>query len=189
VTEALVGLVGGAVLTAAFWFVTAHVVVPRIEFGEHIVRREVASGELRFRLLISNRGRRRAVDLRYRALLQIPGVESMSGLTGSAGFRLRLLKSDDFVMPAGRSFVLSMSLPPAEKLLEIATIRALYPRGLPSNGLTIEDVLKRSEGAYIVMQVLCSDEFSGSRKLFLSPRYDRGKIIHRALGEFADSTA
>ena len=181
--ELLIGLAGGAAISVGIWYLTAHVLVPKLVFGDNLIRREVASGEVRYRLLVRNIGRRRAVDLRYRALMMFPDVGVMAGLTGQAGFRLDLLKDDDFVLTAKRSTVLTLSLPDEARLEQFAIVRTLYPIRERRFGLEIESLLKRSEGAYVFVQVLCHDEFSGSRKYFRSQSFDRHMVVHRGADE------
>lgn len=175
----LVGLLGGLLLSALFWYSMAHVIVPKITFGDHLALRTPASGERVLRLGIRNSGRRRAVDVKYKATIWFPGLSAAAGVPGTPGINLALSKTDDFVLPVGRTVILTLRLEDDQILARQPVIHALYPIEAQRDGLTLDALLSRSEGSFVVMHVLCSDDFSGSRRYFRSADLTRSNVVHK----------
>lgn len=181
----LIGLVGGLLLSAVFWYWLTHVVSPRAAFSAVVSRITDTGGEPRYRVKVTNPARRRdIIDLSYVASIEFPGMRAFAEeVAARPVLPLELSKEQTFRISARGYTIVAVSLPPPDALARTHVIRALYPEPVARNRLTIERVLADTPGAYLRLQVLRNDGWSGARKYFSSPHYMAGDVVP---GDFAD---
>lgn len=173
VITTLIGLVGGLALSVALWYWLTHIVSPRVVFSRRISRIRDSDGERRYRVKITNPARRREViDLSYAASIEFPGLQAFDEEVASRPrLDLRSSKERTFRLPPGGHTVVAVSLPDLDELRRSHAIRAIYPAGRDHAGLGIETLLADAAKAYVRLQVLCNDGWSGARRYFTSPEY------------------
>ena len=179
----LTGLVGGFIVSVAWWYLLTHRLTPAVRFGEQISVLEGPGGTPRYRIKILNTHRkRRVIDCSVYAALRFPGVRMYDQAPENLN-SVKLDLSEDYIVQIapGNSRVIRVE---AQTSIADAFARGslilerLYPVCEQRGYLSLADILMRSEGAYVVVRILCFDEWSGSRKYFESPRYTKSDLAY-----------
>jgi hypothetical protein len=80
VIDLIVGLFGGFLLSALFWWLLAHGLVPRLGFATAISKLDDREpGKVVYRIKMENVGRRKIIDLSFRARVYVPGFHVLPG--------------------------------------------------------------------------------------------------------------
>lgn len=177
----VVGLLGGLILSIAFWYWITHRIVPSMAFSDDISLMAAGlEGEqdyVRYRIKMANTSRRRAaidVTVRVRLLYKnLPGVAT--GTTTS----ITLPPYADHIMciPPGKNFVVSV-LPSSDWLAghEKQFPQSIHEKIRAGAPDALEELMKYRESTALVLQVLCYDQWSGSRRYFRSKNYTYADI-------------
>lgn len=189
VITTVIGLLGGLLLSAAFWYWTVHVLRPEIDFSSGMARRTDDTGRTVYSAKIRNAGRRRGViDVTVEASLRFPTRAFRPGAPDDSisSFPIAVRTGSFYRLAPGRERLVTMDL--ATTLLDDDArdfISALYPIPTQRAGLDLEALLRRSPGVHVELHVLCFDEWSGSRRYYKSRPFTADSI--RA-GHFAGMT-
>lgn len=182
---ALAGLFGGLLLSALFWYVTAHVLVPELVFASAVSkRRDLIPGCVVYRLKIENSGRRPIIDVSLRARIHFPGYSLRRGESGTSTILEVPLDIDHLFALKPRAIrILWLDLHRIDddvlEVLDPALRQAIDER----RDAALEGLLEVHERAYLRVQALAYDAFSGARKYFSSPRYGIGEGEQQAIHE------
>lgn len=73
VITTIIGLLGGFMLSALFWYVTVHMIGPSLEFSEQISRIADSTGATVYRVKIRNSNKRRGIiDVTFKVSIRLP---------------------------------------------------------------------------------------------------------------------
>jgi hypothetical protein len=171
-TYAAIGLLGGMLLSVAFWWVMAHRVVPKLEFSDRLsVLPDPDHGGVRYRVKMRNAGRRDIIDLSIEARMRFPGTNRLRPTTSRRSVAtLRVPVSVDHV-PRMRRRTTRVIWLYTQDIKQAFLDDALYDGLTARSEASLETVLAEYNGAHIVIQVLAYDAFSGSRKYYESQKY------------------
>jgi hypothetical protein len=174
VSQAL-GFVLGLATSFFSWWVLFHLVVPKIAFSTFIskVPYDADGSRWVFRIKYANHGRRALVDGYAVVLLSIKGLRRKNSWTT---FRVPLAHNGEDALPFAvvRPKKNRVNLLHAEACEDFRKSHYLpeATRKLAADGaLTIEQLLALGDEAYVQMQIVGSDSWSGARKVFESRRY------------------
>lgn len=169
------GLGFGLGLLASYtvWWITAHLIVPRVEFSTQIAKRRFGQDVTQYQIAFKNAGRRSMVDLEI--VVRI-GVYKFMGATGWAyheigtnARRVPDLKPGELSRRVVRIFdnrhPISFIDAPSKKIREEL-----------ERHKTLEGLLGIKEDAAVRVHVFGYDSFSGTRKLFQSKEYRSSDI-------------
>jgi hypothetical protein len=180
VVTTIVGLVGGLALSAAFWYWTVHIIRPSLEFSTNISRIVNASGETLYRVRVRNLSRRRGViDLTFGVTLRYPERAIRPDAATSSFNSIKIETRNDGIFrlsPRTRQLVVMDLKATLDSNRNRGIIAALYPVVPQRSNLDLEALLRRSEGAYIVVRLLGYDQWSGARRYFESRHYQADDI-------------
>jgi hypothetical protein len=176
----VIGLVGGFILSGLFWYITVHIVAPRITFGDGISKLALADGTFRYRIRVQNVGRRAVIDATVNVNLIYPNLRggTIPETTSTRYFNVDLRASHVFRIAGGRgNRVLTFDYASfLARMQDDRVFKFLYPVAEQRRSLTLEDMLSRTPGANIRVRVLCYDQWSGARKYFESRPYRLGDV-------------
>jgi hypothetical protein len=183
VATTVIGLVGGLALSALLWHFTTHRITPKIRFSSEISKRYSDRGDAHYELRIYNSAKKRgAVDISISCALCTHGIKMYQYSPGTSRVILpipinnpkiaRLNPSDGY-----RTIRLD-PISAIENATEIHQVTLMLKRLEKDDNHLLERLLLRGESAYIEIDILAYDEWSGARKHFRSPRYTLDQIIH-----------
>ncbi len=187
------GLAAGIATNLFSWWLLFHGIVPKVRFSEHISKTPYADtghdkSGYRYRVKFENSGRRAIIDMEVMARLRMKGLDPHKGLwhtflvplspDGNIYFRIPRL------MPIGAIFRFGAkrkvhSARPINRFHVNAAVEHLdrppYPREIRKKAkqgtLLLEDLLSLGSEATLEVETFGYDEFSGTRKLFVSKQY------------------
>jgi hypothetical protein len=172
VTYTVAGLLGGVVLSALFWWVLAHRLVPDIQFSDGIsVLPDPDFGGVRYRVKVKNGGRRDVIDLAIEARIRYPDRSRIRpGRSGTTSITRVPLSVERIarLRPNGNRLIWLDVHDAKPELIPPPIRERLVAR--EAGGL--EALLTEFPGAHLQFQVLAYDAFSGSRKYYESQRYN-----------------
>jgi len=177
IISVFVGIPLGAISSILGWWVLFHVLVPDLRFStiiSKIPHNDTGAGH-RYRIRIKNTGKRAAIDLEIVARLQIQGVHDK---TPNIWKQVNLEIAGKKIPFIGKEATRVIRLLP-EKTDEFQN--EFYPKEIKQKAsersLTLEDVMSIGNDAFLQIYVFAFDEFSGSRKMFVSPKYTKSTIF------------
>jgi hypothetical protein len=178
IISVFVGIPLGAISSILGWWVLFHLLVPDLRFStiiSKIPHNEKESGH-RYRIRIKNIGKRAAIDLEVVARLQIQGIHDRTPYIWK---QINLKIAGEKIPFVSKNATRVIRLLP-EETTEFNS--SFYPEEINEkyrNGtLTLEDLFKTGKDAYLQINVFAFDEFSGSRKMFTSPKYNAKSIFN-----------
>jgi len=175
VLTTLIGLIGGFLLSALFWYITVHVISPQIVYAEDISKIIDATGRDVYRVKIRNPSKRRGIiDISVRVSVRFPANSLRAGARAGniVSFSLNVENPNIWRLAPGKSQVIDIDF--INSLLKKSAqdiIATLYPVKDQRADLTLEALLHRGAGSYVRASLLCYDEWSGARKYFESKKY------------------
>jgi len=157
------------------WWMLFHVFVPKIIFSKGISKKKVTDSPsgYSYRIKIVNIGNRAILDVKVIVRYRVKFTES------SSWYWVTLKIDGNYVprIPKGKGGNRIIRIYP-EKTESFKSKK--YPnfiRGKAnSETLTLEDLMDLGFKAQLVIYVFGYDEFSGSKKLYMSPLYDKSNI-------------
>jgi hypothetical protein len=179
---ALVGLLGGLLLSALFWWVLAHRVVPCLEFSSSVSKRpDRAQGRVVYRVKVQNTSHRRGViDITFRARVVMP---KQSLLEPGVAQTTSIV---DIPLDVDHLFHLN---PRGDRILWLdfggsfnEDWRPYLPAAVCESLANSEDggleaLLSLPGDPTLRLQALAFDEFSGARKFYESKEYRTNDIV------------
>lgn len=180
VITTIIGLLGGFILSALFWYVTVHIIGPSLEFSEQISRITDSTGATVYRVKIRNSNRRRGIiDVTFKISIRFPtqAIDPLARSSSITSFAVKTRNMSMFRLAPQRAQLIDMDL--AKTLIgDSATdlIYSLYPIEMQREGLDFEALLSRSSGANLRVHIFCYDQWSGARKYFESKKYEASDI-------------
>lgn len=183
VLTTIIGLLGGVVFSALFWYAITHLIVPKIAFSEQITKRFTVDRKPVYELRVSNASRRRAiVDLSVTVLLITTGLKMFPGSRGTTTIVLPVSHYAHNILrlrPHKGFRVIRLDL---DKTFRTADEHHRRTFSLDQYNLTNEDpleyLLSQGENSSLVVEMLGFDEWSGARKYFKSSSYRIEDIVH-----------
>lgn len=177
----VVGLLGGLALSIAFWYWITHRIIPTITFSDDISLLTAGiEGEqdyVRYRIKMANTSNRRAaIDVTVRVRLL---YKDLPGVTKGTTTSITLPPYVDHIMciSPGKKFVVSV-LPSSDWLTghEKQFPQSIHEKVRAGASDALEELMKYRESTVLVLQVLCYDQWSGSRRYFRSKDYTYSDI-------------
>ncbi|WP_446212212.1 hypothetical protein [Micromonospora sp. IBSANI012] len=180
----VVGLAGGLLLSVAFWYFTSHIIVPSVQFHDFISKRDHrGSGKTVYRFRINNPRRKRGViDVSIQARVHYLGVSliprSDKGLNVKSNRTMLDVPLDNkhlFRLAPGARRVIWLDLHRMNfgNFPFTAEQKAVVVNG---GSTALETLFALGDDAYLRIEVLCYDEWSGSRRYYSSREYRASDI-------------
>lgn len=180
--EFIVSLLLGAILgvgsSLAAWWILFHRVVPYVEFSPRVSTRAASRGEVSFagcvyRIKIGNPRKRGAIDISIFARLRVRGGHI--GLpTNWAVIHIPVARP---CVPWLRGSTIVHLLPSRLTPEDLHGFNQDLVNRADSGSLTLEELLESGSAAELDIFVFGYDEFSGSRRMFISPIYQRQDLV------------
>ena len=174
ISSTFVGILLGVISSIIGWWILFRCYIPNLSFSSIISKIEEDNSRARYRIRILNKGRRKAIDLEIIARLQVRGILKETPKVWKqvnlkiAGEKIPYIEKDEAriirLLPEKTIDFREMVFP--EEIREKAW----------SEKLTLEDLFRCGEESFLQIHVFAYDEFSGSRKMFLSPKYQFASI-------------
>lgn len=197
------GALLGLILSLVAWWVTARVVVPRIQWSREICR--TPGDALEYRIKFGNVGRRDVVDvavtctLRVRNLDRLPATSARSRNYATVGIPLRGGQVDVMRRKGRRDLPPHLSVDRSDgpigrnRLAKLLTsdISDFQTGRLPEHlqdairnrqMVELEQLLGLGDDAYLDFTFFCYDGYSGARRVLRSAKYRKENI---AVGNYA----
>ena len=181
--SSIVGLVGGVTLSVTFWYVTRHVLVPKVEFSQKISKRFAADGTAAYEFQLRNRSRYRGVvDVQFTAKLVSSNVAMWNYWKGDGRIGAPIpmeIRDVPFLSRKDGFRIIRLDL---QQFFE--TVSSHYRRALVLENLNInspellESLLKVGDDTFLILEALAYDSWSGSRKYYRSPAYRIDDIVN-----------
>ncbi|MER7586514.1 hypothetical protein ABTW72_03160 [Micromonospora sp. NPDC127501] len=180
----VVGLVGGLLLSVAFWYFTSHIVVPSIQFHEFISKRDHrGSGKTIYRFRIKNPRRKRGViDVSMQARMHYSGVSLIPKTDKDLSVKSNRTMLD---VPLDNKHLFRLA-PGARRVIWLDLHKMNFgnfpftseQKAMVLNGgsAALETLFALGDDAYLRIEVLCYDEWSGSRRYYSSREYRTSEI-------------
>jgi hypothetical protein len=132
-------------------------------------------GSVRYRIKVRNSGRRDAIDLSLKVRVYLPGRVVVKQPVSTNVNIVDIPVSTDhlFVLGHGDNRILRLELSDIDNRHLDKQLAASLRR---SDDGSLEEVLKRYAGSYLLVQVLAYDSWSGARKYYRSQRHHAGDI-------------
>jgi hypothetical protein len=176
-----IGLISGGVSSFIVWFIVYHVLVPRIEFSDHISKITGHDGEPVYRIKFENCGRRPAIDIRINIRYGVKRTQNKHHrwIVTYIPFSKDRREQIPFLNPVDKNKKGMREVIPL--LINDTTfdentfpedIRERYEVGK----LRLEDLFAEGHEHGIQVFVFCYDSFSGTRKIFKSKVYGLSDI-------------
>ena len=183
----VIGFLIGIVSSFLVWWFVLRILVPKISFSESISKtktKEEKSG-YRYRLKIENSGRRGIIDVDLVCKLRLKGVYPGDGSNWQV-----------VTIPVRNKWYIRIRPTRKNKLREVVRLemdkvkidnfdKDIYPEEIRQKcregTLLLEDLLSLGTERTFWLVLMGYDEFSGSRKVFISKSYD---LAHIKLGKF-----
>lgn len=185
----LFGIIVGIGTNLLSWWILFHLIVPKTSFSPDISKVSInqSKGDMsgyKYRIKIENSGRRAIIDVRITARLRIRGIGSFPQTNWHI---VNIPLSSD-----GDSYEIPRLLPIRKGMTRRHTLRLLinnandfqtnsiYPESIrkkaKNSELLLDDLLKLGNKANLQVLAFGYDEFSGTRKLFVSKSYSLADI-------------
>ncbi|MCA1606636.1 MAG: hypothetical protein LC808_05910 [Actinobacteria bacterium] len=187
VITTLVGLLGGLGLSVGLWYTTYHLIVPKIRISEKVVKRKRFNNMPTYIVGVLNAGRGRGIiDLEIFASIKYVGLQLYPDSHPSAAYILqipvnlpRIVRLDSTENPYR---LIQLNLVEAISMAHggVASLLDSYEMAADSEDI-IEKLLRLGIDAYLKIDILCYDEWSGARKHYGSVHYNSSDIV---LGQF-----
>ncbi len=187
------GLAVGIATNLFSWWLLFHGIVPKVRFSQYISKTPYADtghdkSGYRYRVKFENSGRRAIIDMDVMARLRIKGLDPHKGLwhtflvplspDGNIYFRIPRLMPIGTASRFGTKIRLHSARPINRFHINSAfehLDRPPYPREIRKKAkqgtLLLEDLLNLGSEATLEVEAFGYDEFSGTRKLFVSKLY------------------
>lgn len=183
VLTTVIGLLGGVVLSALFWYFITHLVVPKVAFSEQITKRFTVARKPVYELRVTNASRRRAiVDLSVTVLVVTTGLRMFPGSRGTTTIILPVAHYAHNILrlrPRKGFRVIRLDLDKTFRTADEHHRRMFSLDNYDSADKdALEYLLSQGEDGSLVVEMLGYDEWSGSRKYFQSPSYGIEDIVH-----------
>ncbi|MEW8400126.1 MAG: hypothetical protein AB2717_05475 [Candidatus Thiodiazotropha sp.] len=172
----LIGIPLGILASLVAWWILFHYLKPEISFSPKISKLpdERSDSPFRYRIKIRNSGKRKIIDLQIQCRYIVSNMYPELPATDSI---VKLYISSDSIpyIGAGAKDKIERIYPEKVKIFEKNHFPEDVRKKAKDNTLTLEDILE-IEGSYIEFLVFAFDEYSGSRKLFISHKYNAENI-------------
>lgn len=178
----LVGLFGGLLLSIAFWYFMAHVIVPSLVFSEAISRLvHSETGKTIYRVKVRNHRRRRGVidisieaRIHYRGLLLIPRDDDVQP-SNALMLDVPLDNPHLFRLGPGGGRVIWLDL---DRIAfgNFPFTSELKNMAKSGEGDVLESLLGVGNDAYLTIHVLCYDEWTSARRYYSSRQYRKDDV-------------
>ena len=188
--ELLIGILVGIVTNLIAWWILFHLIVPNLKFSPKISKLTVENSKFdksgyRYRIKFENSGKRPIIDVDITARLRI---KALGKFKHNWQIFYLPLKSD------GSSTKSIPKIYPITNQNKLRHIIRLYINSKPEEfdlpvfpdsirkkirrqDLTLEDLLDAGSATTLEIQAFGYDQFSGTRKLFQSKRYQLSDIV------------
>ena len=170
------GLLGGLALSALFWWIMNHIMVPDLQFSPEVSRSKagfIQSG-IRYQIAMKNCGRRDSYNIKCRVRLRIVDILQNGGTLPD--FVLVAVSSNEFfILGKGVMFRVTPRVDLTEGFsdeLYPSSIRRKFADGL----LTLDDIFEEYTDVRIFVEAIGTDRFSGGAKYFRSKEYTKHDI-------------
>jgi len=183
VITTIVGLLGGLALSVMLWHFTTHRITPEIRFSSKISKRYSTQGNSYYELRIYNSAKKRGiVDLSITCALWTSGIKMYQYSPGTSRAILPIPINNPKITrlnPAdGYRTIRLDPIKAIEQAAEIHQIALTLDNLSKNDNKLLEKLLQRGDCAYIEIDILAYDEWSGARKHFRSPQYILNDVIH-----------
>jgi hypothetical protein len=172
----LIGIPFGILSSLVAWWILFHCIVPKVAFSKEILRSKSADTQsgFKYRLKVANTGKRNIIDVEIIVRYRIKLTES------SKTWIWETIKVDHGKVPRipkGKGGNRIFRIYPEMTQCFSSDRYPDYIRKKAEDGsLSLEDVMSAGYKSNIIIYIFGYDEFSGTRKLFLSSSYDLSKI-------------
>ncbi len=182
--EFLLGVAAGIATNFLVWWVLFHWLDPNIQFSPQLsgvprARTELDQSEYRYRVKLENSGRRRAIDIEIMARLRVKGLRTPEiwnilyvplRSNGEVSHRIPFMDPAKAGVVANRKIVF-LHLNSSETLPHWSIFPEEIREKAESRELLLEEILSIGSKGDLQFYAYAYDNFSGSRKLFVSKRY------------------
>jgi hypothetical protein len=174
-TSSLIGIPIGILCSLLAWWLLFHIITPKVEFSEKISK-ILLNGTHKYRIKFGNVGRRRIIDV------SLHGRVITTGLSSEFPDKITdvpiKLKRDYWPVLSKKE--MKMSSVESDHLVFNDIIFPSEVRLMAlENTLKLEDVFSIGLQPILQISVFAYDEFSGSRKVFCSKKYNVGDIVEK----------
>lgn len=174
---ALVGLPFGILASALAWWIVFHGLRPRLQWVEAIeaVPREGVPQPTEHAVAFRNTGRRAAVEVHTHARLRIKGLmpaRPKRWIVIEIPTNNTVIPRVDTFRSSGRTHILVL-LPTAAREADLQRLPGNLAHEVRSGSIGLPGLMSLGTAADVTLSAICSDEFSGARHAFLSPRLTR----------------
>jgi hypothetical protein len=188
-----VGLLGGILLSIAFWYVTMHRIVPKVEFSRHISKRYAVNGTVAYEFRIRNRSRTRGiVDLQVSARLKVNSIPMWRYSPGTEPLSVPIpieVKKIGYMDRRDGFRVIRIDVNSLPESASIHHARALQMHRLvDESNNPLEYLFKTGTEALLTIDLLAYDEWTGARKFFRSSGYTIDDIVSGKFNEKMEVT-
>ena len=160
------GFALGALFSVVFWYVTTHILVPKIAFSEAISKVIMPSGRAVCRIKFCNVGPRKIVDVQTHIRIMV------FGLSGSQMWSTIQLKTNVGTIPVFGTTGNKLAILFEDTVpLEIENKVSLSVRKKIEACKTIDDIFSLGDDVRYHVAVFGYDQFSGARKVYISKNY------------------
>lgn len=172
----MLGFILGVLSSSVVWWITTHLIVPRIKFSNDISKLETehSSTGYHYRVKIENTGRRGIIDLEIFIIYRVKGL---SIRVPGNWYIVYMEPSSRRIPKLGKGMNRLISFYP-ENTEDFK--KSYYPvdiqKAANDKTLTLEQLMKIGEKSKIMIVVFGYDELSGSRKVFESKLYKKEDI-------------
>jgi len=186
VISIVTGLISGFVASFLTWALLFHVLSPKIDFSEKILKNEtkIAGSGFIYRVKFQNSRKRTAINAHLKASIVFPdlfikGTDNLFNLPLSSPFMSEIISC----YKPGRNRKTIFFKLEDDKFTKIFC-KDVFPEHIKMMAmrkkLILEDLFRITNGSHIRISIHCFDSISGASKLFRSKNYYINDII---LGE------
>ncbi|MFC6094909.1 hypothetical protein [Saccharothrix lopnurensis] len=188
------GIMGGFALSVLWWYFVTHVLAPSLNFSKQVGRLTSVEGRSVYRIKVKNVGRRAVIDLTVSVTMHFRGIslyQDKEAGNNLVQFDIPVSVPYSVYLRPGRNRILRIDF--SEAMNEFSRgeststgrllVKSLYPVESQWISVTFESLLRQSRGSYFTASVLCYDEWSGARKVFISPSYGVDDIVPGVFNE------
>lgn len=179
----LVGLILGVGASFLCWWILFHKFVPKIEFSDKIsiLPNSLHEKAIKYRVKIQNVGNRKVIDAEFRIKLRIKALMNDMPYNWQV-FNIKTKDPTPFINVSNQKdkntfggMILYFEVNHDDQFLNTLLPQEINDKA-KSKTLTIEDVLKLPYEKELNVIVYGYDEFSGTRKMFVSKNYKEQDI-------------
>ena len=182
----LAGVFGGFALSIVLWWWLNHKLVPELGLCEELSRRPITydSQSFRYYFAFKNLGKRSTIDIKIKARLCVPDALH-TGSNIKNYFDIALSNYEVFELKPNEMIRMALMLHESSSLKSTAIDRNIREK-LSDRTLTLDDIFNEYNESYVYFDIICTDIYSGSRKVFNSRAYHRrdtrsGRFVGRSL--------